>query len=512
MSSSTQKNQDESRLVLERNPRRGEHLEVLVTRLTPKGIGECKLPVLLGPQKDPRVYTVHVRKVLPGERVIIEVERCKRGVVEGRLLERLESSHRRITPRCGHFGLRGVPRKGCGGCTLQSLGYQDQLATKEENVRSLLASQGLDTGLMKPILPSPTPWFYRNKMEFSFGDDHNRDSALGLYPSGWRREVIDIEACYLLSEGAVTIAREIHRWTKAAGLVHLNLAKGIGFMRTLTIREGKRTGQRMIEWTTSADPEVMFFGRLVDAELVGEAFAVEVEAICTRLGESLTSLYWTQHRAVKGERTQLISHNLRGAPVLAEKLELPGGVTLEFEIHPRAFFQPNTLSAEVLYEQVVLAAGIDEGKPSRVLDLYCGTGTIGLALAPYVKDVVGIEMQPAAVDNARRNAQLNGMDNVTFFCGDVAKVLQAEDLMSDIDLVVVDPPRAGLKADARALIGEIGAERLVVVSCNPKTLARDLADLTVNHGYTLEEVQPLDQFPHTMHIENIALLKKNEAC
>ena len=494
-------------LELPHNPRRGETFDIVIQDLTPKGLGRGWLEARIGGQKQGRRFEVLVRRALPGERVTIEVQRCRRGVVEGRRAAIVEPAPGRIAPRCGHFGPREEPGKGCGGCVLQSLSYADQLAIKERFVARCLAREGVDAEV-SPIVAAVEPWYYRNKMEFSFGDDRERRFALGLYPAGWRREVLNLRECHLMSEGSARLVRWLSDWFAAQGLAPYKPSANAGFLRTLTVREGKRTGERMLELTTTAAEEAEFQGEQVSADAIAAAVAEAVAEVSEGLGVAVTSLYWTQHRAVRGERTRMISHLLSGSPTLREELNLPGGHTLSFAIHPRAFFQPNTGQAEVIYGMVVEAAGLRGAEaPPRVLDLYCGTGTIGLALSPYAAEVVGIELQPDAVENARQNAAHNGVENVTFHCGDVGEVLAREGLGAAGDCVVVDPPRAGLSAQALTLIGEMGLERLVYVSCNPRSLARDLAGLRA-YGMAPTAVRPVDQFPHTMHVETVAVVER----
>ncbi len=254
----------------------------------------------------------------------------------------------------------------------------------------------------------------------------------------------------------------------------------------------------MVELTTTADQTTSMDGVEVQAADVGRAFGEWLQA----QDIAVTTGYWTQHLARRGVRTTITEHHLFGKPLLNEELRLSGR-TLRFEIHPRAFFQPNTRGAERLYDTVAEAAELLGGE--TVLDLYCGTGTIGLCLAHRAERVVGIELVESAVENARRNAAHNGIDNVTFLAGDVGKVLANEALSGDV--VVVDPPRSGLMPAARMLIQRLEASRLVYVSCNPEALARDLVALHAA-GWTTQSIRPVDMFPHTAHIECVATLTR----
>jgi 23S rRNA (uracil1939-C5)-methyltransferase len=278
-------------------------------------------------------------------------------------------------------------------------------------------------------------------------------------------------------------------------------------LETLTIREGKRTGERLVELVTSDVQRCRYRGEEVEVSVVVADFRQTVLAIGPEVG--VDALYWTRRCAARGQRTRYESTLLDGSPVLRERLEIADGRSLRFEIHPRAFFQPNTLQAEVLYSEVIEASGLKSRRVGRVLDLYCGTGTIGLCLAHRADQVVGIELVAEAVENARRNAALNGIDNVVFHQGDVAQVLESEGLVDAgaVDLLVVDPPRNGLTPAALELVAKLDVPRVVYVSCTPRSLARDLSVLC-RHGYRLRRVRPVDMFPHTWHVETVAVLDR----
>ncbi len=498
---------------LPHSPRHGETFELVIDGLSPKGLGTAAFPCVVGPQEEPKDYTIEVRKAVPGDRVRVSVERRKKRTIYAHIDEILEPSPMRTKPQCKHFGRRELPGEGCGGCTLQSLSYRHQLATKERTIKQLMQGRGVDPGHVLPILGQDEPWYYRNKMEFSFGDTANREFALGLYPKGYRYEVLNLEECFLESKFVSDFLPRVRQWAESLGLEPYLGNKDAGFLRTLTIREGKRTGERMVELTTTHDETALCAGEMVAAADIAQKYCDFVLETADAMDATISSVYWTQQRAVRGEPTRFIEHHLHGSPVLVEKMHLPDDQVLSFEIHPRAFFQPNTLQAEVLYAQVLEKTGLRDAERGQasVLDLYCGTGTIGLCMAPYAKRVVGIEMQPDAVENARKNAEQNGIDNVEFFAGDVGEVLQQDDFKQaagEVDLVVVDPPRAGLLPEAREQLKQIDAPRLVYVSCNPRALARDLAELC-DFGYQIDTIQPVDMFPHTYHVENVALLEKH---
>ena len=493
---------------LPRKPQRGQQLDLVVHALGPRGQGVASLDTLLGPQQEARRIRFEVRGAVPGDRVRVVVRGTERRIVEADLQEVLDPGPDRVEPRCRHARRPGGG-PACGGCPLQSLSYEAQLAAKEAWVRAELSGAGLDGGVVRPILGAPDPWYFRNKIELSFGPGYGGGLGLGFFPPGFKFEVLRLEECFLESPEALRLAHAVRDWAEAAAIPPHVPRRGEGFLRTLTLREGKRTGERLAELTTTAAPAT----HAAAGELTAEAVAAGFRDAVLGSGVDVTSIWWSQHRAVRGEPTRLDSHHLHGASVLHEELRLRGQPPLRFRVHPRAFFQPNTLQAEVLYEQVAELAGLagaGDGAPvGTVLDLYCGTGTIGMTLARRARRVVGVELVPEAVAVARENAALNGLDNLELHVGDVRKVLRELELGA-VDLVVVDPPRSGLAPRALARLIEIGAPRVVYVSCNPGTLAPNLADL-VAAGWVLEAVQPVDLFPQTMHVENVALLRRPPA-
>jgi len=500
----------EERVELPRSPRSGTTWELEVEELAPDARGVARLPALVGPQREPKNFRFRIRKAVPGDTVEATVERRRGERIDARMDRLVEASPDRVEPRCRHFGRRELADEGCGGCSLQSLPYAHQLAAKERAVKSFLIERGVETAAVEPIVGQDEPWRYRNKMEFSFGDTAEREFALGLHPRGYRHEIVNLGECFLQSEFTSEFVPAVRAWARDLGLEPYLNSRDEGFLRTMTVREGKRTGERLVDLMTTHDEETEMEGDRVPAREVAEAFAGFVEAFAADRSAEVTSVYWTQKRAIQGQPTEWIGHRMAGKEVLEEQLHLPGGETLTFEIGPRAFFQPNTRQAERLYREVLERAGLigAGGEPRSALDLYCGTGTIALALAPYADRVAGVEMQADAVENARRNAEDNGIEHATFFTGDVADVLESDrfrEAFDAVDLVVVDPPRAGLQPDARDQVDGAGAPGLVYVSCNPEALARDLDDL-VDRGYQIEKIQPIDMFPQTYHVECVAEL------
>ena len=499
-------------IALPRKPRRGDLVEVEVEALDAKAMGLARQRVRIGPGGSPRTLTYAIRRALPGDRVSARIRRVRGSRLEASIEALLRPSEERISPRCPYFD--DTPeRPGCGGCALQSLPYPAQLATKAERVRELVVKAGVDEGAFTTPTPARSPWFYRNKMEMSFGVDDEGTYALGMHPAGRRYDVLPLEVCYLQSEASAALVKNVRRWGEARGVAHHDQRRGTGFLRTLTIREGKRTDQRLIELTTAPSESALFCGEERPAEEVVTDFTEHVLS-CVRAGEfKVNSIVWTRHIAIKGQRTRLEHRVMHGKESLEEGLHIGEMDPMRFEVHARAFFQPNTLQAEVLYAQVIEATGLRESQGgARVMDLYCGTGTIGLAMAQVAKEVVGIELSADAVASARANAARNGVSNITFYEGDVGEVLEAEGLSQAgaFDVVVVDPPRAGLLPSALEHLATLAAPRLVYVSCNPEALAKNLVTLRAS-GWEVETICPVDMFPQTAHIETIAVLQRRES-
>ncbi|MFB6263316.1 MAG: class I SAM-dependent RNA methyltransferase, partial [Bradymonadaceae bacterium] len=414
---------DRERVDLPRSPRPETTWLIEIEDLDAEGWGVGYMPAAVGPQDEPKTFEFVVRKALPGDVVEVEVERRSGERIEARLLEWRETSDDRVEPRCRHFGRRELPREGCGGCTLQSLAYEHQLESKRDDVRRAMDESGVAPDRVEPTVGLDSPWYYRNKMEFSFGDTADREFALGLHPRGYRYEIVNLDECYLESPFVSAFLPRVRDWAIEHGLQPYLNSTDEGFLRTLTVREGKRTGDRLVELTTTHDERAAFDGGTASAGEIAEAFDDFVERISDELGGDVTSVYWTQKRTVEGKPTRHVEHHLSGAEAIREQLHLPGGQELMFEVAPRAFFQPNTEGAEALYGEVLERAGLESGDAGSVLDLYCGTGTIALAMAPYADRVAGIEERTDAVDNARANAERNGLDNARFTAGRVGEVL-----------------------------------------------------------------------------------------
>ena len=357
-----------------------------------------------------------------------------------------------VEARCRHFG-------SCGGCTAQTIPYDQQLERKEEMIRQLFPDQPIER-----IIGCEDEWQWRNKMEFSFSQAKSGERFLGLMMRGKRGRVVTLEECQITQPWFVETLQRVYDWWEQSGLDAYFPPGDRGLLRTLMLREGVNTGQKMAVLTIANDGSALGF-----AEAIGDFDSVILRRQFTQ----------------KGVPTRFEEEVLRGNPYIEESLG-----EYRFRIRPSTFFQPNSVQAEVLYNKI---AELVEGE--TLLDLYCGTGSIGILCSKLVKRVIGLEIVPGA----QENIDLNGIDNMEVRVGDCEK-----EPFPEADIVIVDPPRAGLGPKAIQKLLEGGFKKIVYVSCNPKSQARDIAKL---EGYHLSWMQPLDQFPQTPHVENIALLE-----
>jgi 23S rRNA (uracil1939-C5)-methyltransferase len=440
-------------------PRPGTDLELTVDSLAYGGKGVARLDG----------YVVFVAGGLPGDKVLARVEKSKRAYAEARVVEVMAPSPDRIEPVADH-----------PGAPWQVLPYERQLAEKARQVEEALTRIGRLTGYeMEPIVPAVEQWRYRNKVEFSFGTDADGELTCGFHAPG-RFDVIEpMTDCKLISERANLALGQVLEVVKKANLPAWDRRTHKGVLRNLVVREGRRTGQLQVRLVTSP------------ATLPVEELRAAVDC---------DGLWWTQTEDL-GESTQGgKSQLLDGSPQLEDRLG-----DLRFLISPEAFFQTNTEMAEVLYGIAVEYAGLHGSE--RVFDLFCGIGTIALTLAPRAREVHGLELIEPATQDAAENAKINEIGNASFYAGDVRTSMR--DLVEAAgkpDLVVVDPPRAGLSQKVVRRIVEAVPKRIVYVSCNPTSLAPNAAQL-VEAGYLFKKIRPVDMFPQTPHIECVALFE-----
>jgi 23S rRNA (uracil1939-C5)-methyltransferase len=428
-------------------------------------------------------FVVFVRGALPGDRVRARVTKVKRGFAEAAAETVLDPSAQRVEAPCRHFGIGK-----CGGCRFQDLAYEAQTAAKEQQVRDALLRIGrLEEPPVEPIVPAASLYHYRNKLEYSFSAGEDGEVALGFHRAGRWDQVIDIEECLLTTDLGNAIRLAVRDWAREEKLEPYDQATGEGYLRHFVYREGRNTGQVLVVLVT-APGERFETGYLVD--------------VLRRFPE-VRSIHWAINDT-PAERTSLPTRRLWGEDAIEEEI-----LGLRFRLRPSAFLQTNTEMAERLYRIAYELAGLSGSE--NVYDLYCGTGTIGLSLARDAGHVWGLEISEEAVACAIENAELNGIENASFFAGNVGQTLEelAEEAGSP-DLVVVDPPRAGLAGKALRRTGALQAPRIVYVSCNPTTLASDVKVLRDEYGYELLRCRPVDMFPHTPHVESVSLLERKE--
>lgn len=420
---------------------------------------------------------VEIAHTVPGDRILFELTRKKRLPKKGRLLEVLEPSPDRVKPRCAHASM-------CGGCCWQQMAYPAQLKQKELRVREAF---GRDP---EPILPCDHPFGYRNKMEFTFSENRGGQRYLGLMIAQAEPYVFNLTECHLTSPWFADVLSSVRTWWESSGLKAYYPPADTGSLRYLTIREAVRTQQKMVILNVSGNPDFALTREQLDSFKAAVPNGI--------------SLFLRIHQTKKGRPTQFFEMHLSGPDHIVEELHLKNG-PLSFKISPISFFQPNTYSAEKLYDTALSMLP----EAATVFDLYCGTGTLGMAASQRAKRVVGIELSPESVIDAEENLSRNKISNMVIHQGDVGKVLtrlMAEPTFTRPDAVIVDPPRAGLDPLALHHLKVLLPKTIIYISCNPLTQAENVKEL-VKAGYELKKLQPVDQFPHTYHIENIALLQ-----
>jgi 23S rRNA (uracil1939-C5)-methyltransferase len=424
---------------------------------------------------------VFVDGALPGDRVRARVTRRKPNYAEARALERLEAGGERATPPCRHFTAGE-----CGGCRFQDFPYEDQLRSKEAQVRETLSHLGgFEAPLVTPITACPEPFRYRNKMEFSFHPGYKGEPLLGLHRRYRYDQVFPLEECWICTPLTNRIAVLTARFAAEKQWPAYHPVRHTGRLRFLVIRHLPISDQAMVNLVVSDD------------EIPGlEEWAEAVGGCDPRVRCVVLNVNSTRANVAIGDPTR--QRVLYGSRYVEERLG-----DLVFEVSSNTFLQTNSRQAERLYRAVLEEADFQGNE--RVLDVYCGAGTITLMLARHVGEVVGIEVSEDAVTEARRNAELNSIDNARFYAGEARVLLREWSEPWSPDTVVVDPPRAGLHPRVVAAISAMRPRRLVYVSCNPASLVRDLA-VFAEAGFRLERVRPFDLFPHTPHIECVARL------
>ena len=427
---------------------------------------------------------VIVKIGVPGQKVRFSVNKIRKGKAEGRLLEVLEKSPLEVESACPHFGQ-------CGGCMYQNLPYEEQLKMKEAQVKAMMDEAVEGPYLWEGVKPSPVKQAYRNKMEFSFGDEYkDGPMALGMHKRGSFHDIVNVTDCQIVDEDYRKILACTLECAKASGYPYYHRMRHTGYFRHLLVRKAVKTGEILIDLVTTTE-------HAVDGSSTFEQNWKE-SLLSLELNGTIAGILHTQNDSVadvvKDEGTTI----LYGQSYFYEEL-----LGLKFKITPFSFFQTNSLGAEVLYETA--REYIGETKDKVIFDLYSGTGTIAQILAPVAKKVVGVEIVEEAVEAAKENAKLNGLDNCTFWAGDVLKVI--DELGEVPDLIMLDPPRDGVHPKALEKITNFGVDKMVYIACKPTSLARDL-EMLQGRGYQVERIACVDLFPNTVHVETVCLLSR----
>ena len=447
--------------------------------------------VSIGKYEDKVVFVPYV---VPGDIVDVQVFKKKRMYYQAKAIYIHQYSEERVAPKCEHFGI-------CGGCKWQNMKYLTQLHYKQKQVIDNFQRIGkFDFPEVNPILPSDVIFAYRNKVEYTFSNKRwlkteelpdadaglLNTNGLGFHLPGMFDKILDIHHCDLHNELGNEIRNEVKKYAIIHQLPFWNARSQTGFLRNLLIRNSE-CGDMMVI-------------------LVFTIFNDDAEKLMAFISEKfpqITSLLYVENTKMNDSIADLSTKTYRGNDFLYEKMN-----DLQFKVAPLAFYQTNSHQALKLYEQVDRMADIKEHQ--TVYDLYTGAGTIALFVAKKAKKVIGIEYAESAIESANENVKLNNINNTTFFTGDMATIFTDEFVVAngEPDVIIIDPPRSGMHSKVIDQLLKILPERIIYVSCNPATQARDIALLTSK--YTVKEVQPIDMFPHTHHVENVVRLEKNE--
>jgi 23S rRNA (uracil1939-C5)-methyltransferase len=441
-------------------------------------------------------FVLFIEKAVPGDIADIEVYKSKKNFGEGKITRLIQPSEYRMEAFCEHFGV-------CGGCKWQHMTYDAQLKFKQKAVHDALTRIAkIEVGHMDSIVPSPADRYYRNKLEYTFSnkrwlyDGENRDDerldmdALGFHIPGRFDKILNINHCYLQAEPSNELRNSINQYAKEQGISYYDVRQHTGALRNLIIRTSS-TGEIMV---------IVVFAH-PDQEQV-DSLMTYIDAAFPQI----TSLLYILNTKLNDTIFDQDVISWKGPEYIHE--EMPGGANgtvVRFRVGPKSFYQTNSIQALRLYE--ITRDFADFKGDELVYDLYTGAGTIANFIAGHVREVVGVEYVPSAIEDAKINSQINNITNTKFFAGDMKDVLVADFVAEHgkPDVIITDPPRAGMHADVVARLMEIEANKIVYVSCNAATQARDL--LVLKEKYATVKIQPVDMFPHTQHVENVVLLK-----
>ena len=449
--------------------KKGSNIEVLIEKMEfpSKGYGFCE------------GLKVYAKNSFPGQKVLGRVSKKKKDYAEIKVNEVVERAEYEIDIKCPHFEF-------CGGCSSQTVPYEKQLEIKERQVMDLFLQQDLFGFKFLGIQGSPQNRLYRNKMEYTFGDEmKDGPLTLGLHKKGRHIDIMTVDGCFLVDQDFIKVLTSTVEFFNEKQLPYYRTVNHKGYLRNLVVRKGINTNELMVNIVTSS--QVDFNMNEYKDMLLNLDTEAELVSILHTINDGLAD-------AVNCDELRV----LHGRDYIHEEV-----LGLRFRVSPFSFFQTNTKGAEELY--TIAREFVGDHNDKVVFDLYSGTGTIGQVMAKAAKKVYGIEIIEEAVVAANQNAKLNGLTNCEFIAGDVAKTVK--NLKDKPDLIIVDPPRPGVHKDAVRDISNFGAKEIVYISCNPKTLVLDLVEFK-KYGYELEKVKCMDMFPNTPHVETIVKLIK----
>lgn len=468
--------------------KKGDEISAVISDLNSEGKGITKMQ---------DGYVIFVNDALPGDKALVKIKKTKSNYAEASLLKLEIPSQNRIPAKCKHFGI-------CGGCKIQNLIYESQISYKTNFVKNALERIGEFGNLnVPPAVKSDDVFFYRNKMEFSFSDDEwkenvsdctvNNNFALGLHVPKFHSKIVNLTECFLQSDESVKILNFTRDFFIKKNIKAYSSRTQSGFLRFLVIRQSIRTNELMVNLITFD----------YDKNLMME-FSESLSANFPGVTDIINSTSGKLARIAVGEEEII----LKGKGYITEILQSDSGKEFKFLISPQSFFQTNTKQAEKLFDLAVKLSELNTN--DRVLDLYCGTGSISFFISEFVNNVKGVELNPDSIKDAGKNARLNGIDNVHFVCSDIKDFMSSKNNYESFNKLILDPPRSGLHPKICEILSETEFEKIVYVSCNPHTQARDLRIICGKGTYKISKIQPVDMFPHTYHIENVVLLESNE--
>lgn len=454
----------------------GKKFTANIQQLDVKGVGQATITDTLK-NGEKRKLKLAIPYTIPGEKVEVEVGHKLKRRYKGYVTEVIEADESRTQPRCPHFGH-------CGGCSWQHLAYDAQKQTKTEQVQGFLKEAGFDSELVNNTIGMDTPWEYRNKMEFTFSPD----GALGLHEPGNFRKIIPLRTCYIIGNEMLEATLEIANWAEENELSGYDKEEHSGLLRNLMVRRSQVTGEIMLAIFATKQPTEV----------------PEIESLVRKIEANypqVKSLLWLVNTQVADRAQSEDSHTLLGRDFIYDEMF---GYT--YRLWFDTFFQTNPLQAEKLVE-----LALEMGAPKadeKMIDLFCGVGTFSLPFAEKVQKLAGIEIVETSIASAKRNAIENGIDNTYFLAKDARHGIdEVLETFGRPELLLLDPPRSGAGGKVMRRIARSQPERIVYVSCNPETFARDIQELSP-FGYELQKVQPVDLFPHTYHVELVALLSR----